>query len=89
MIQRTAAVAAAKATAAVSRRFRLGGGTALPGLVAERIDPDVIRDLAAELGQGSVIVTGTNGKTTTARLLRSIAEGRQASSPSPTAPART
>jgi UDP-N-acetylmuramyl tripeptide synthase len=74
VIQRTAAVAAAKATAAVSRRFRLGGGTALPGLVAERIDPDVIRDLAAELGQGSVIVTGTNGKTTTARLLRSIAK---------------
>ena len=74
VIQRTAAVAAAKATAAVSRRFRLGGGTALPGLVAERIDPDVIRDLAAELGQGSVIVTGTNGKTTTARMLRSIAK---------------
>ena len=74
MIQRTAAVAAAKATAAVSRRFRLGGGTALPGLVAERIDPDVIRDLAAELGRGSLIVTGTNGKTTTARLLRSIAK---------------
>jgi UDP-N-acetylmuramyl tripeptide synthase len=73
VIQRTAAVAAAKATAAVSRRFRLGGGTALPGLVAERIDPAVIQSLAAELGQGSVIVTGTNGKTTTARLLRSIA----------------
>jgi UDP-N-acetylmuramyl tripeptide synthase len=74
VIQRTAAVAAAKATAAVSRRLRLGGGTALPGLVAERIDPDVIRELAADLGQGSVIVTGTNGKTTTARLLRSIAK---------------
>jgi UDP-N-acetylmuramyl tripeptide synthase len=74
VIQRTAAVAAAKATAAVSRRFRLGGGTALPGLIAERIDPDVIRELAAELGQGSVIVTGTNGKTTTARMLRSIAK---------------
>ena len=40
VIQRTAAVAAAKAAAAVSRRFRLGGGTALPGLVAERIDLD-------------------------------------------------
>jgi UDP-N-acetylmuramyl tripeptide synthase len=73
VIQRTAAVAAAKATAAVSRRFHLGGGTALPGLVAERIDPDVISELAAELGQGSVIVTGTNGKTTTARMLRSVA----------------
>ena len=74
MIQRTAAVAAAKATAAVSRRFRLGGGTALPGLVAERIDPDVIRELSGQLGEGSVIITGTNGKTTTARLLRGIAK---------------
>jgi lipid II isoglutaminyl synthase (glutamine-hydrolysing) len=72
--QRTAAVALAKASAAVSRRFRLGGGTALPGLVAERIDPNLIHDLAAELGQGSVIVTGTNGKTTTARMLRSVAK---------------
>ena len=72
VIQRTAAVAAAKATAAVSRRFRLGGGTALPGLVAERIDPDVIQELSAQLNLGSVIITGTNGKTTTARLLRSI-----------------
>jgi lipid II isoglutaminyl synthase (glutamine-hydrolysing) len=74
VIQRTAAVAAAKVAAAVSRRFRLGGGTALPGLVAERIDPDVIRELSAQLGEGSVIVTGTNGKTTTARLLRGIAK---------------
>src|SRR5213592_560547 len=74
VIKRTAAVAAAKATAAVSRRFRLGGGTALPGLVAERIDPGVIRELSAQLGEGSVIITGTNGKTTTARLLRGIAK---------------
>jgi len=74
VIQRTAAVVAAKATAAISRRFRLGGGTALPGLVAERIDPAVIRGLSAQLGEGSVIVTGTNGKTTTARLLRGIAK---------------
>ncbi|TMB67518.1 MAG: DUF1727 domain-containing protein [Chloroflexi bacterium] len=74
MIQRTAAVAAGKATAAVSRRFRLGGGTALPGLVAQRIDPDVIRDLSGQLSEGSVIITGTNGKTTTARLLRGIAK---------------
>ena len=74
MIQRTAAVVAAKATAAFSRRFRLGGGTALPGLVAERINPSLIRELSAQLSEGSVIVTGTNGKTTTARLLRSIAK---------------
>jgi len=74
VIRRTTAVAAAKAAAALSRRFRFGGGSALPGLVAERIDPDLIAGLASELGQGSLLVTGTNGKTTTARLLRSIAK---------------
>jgi lipid II isoglutaminyl synthase (glutamine-hydrolysing) len=73
VIRRTTAVAAAKAAAALSRRFRFGGGSALPGLVAERIDPDLVVGLASELGKGSLLVTGTNGKTTTARLLRSIA----------------
>jgi len=62
-------VAAAKTARAVSRRLHLGGGTALPGLIAERIDPGIIGGLAAQLGRGSVLVTGTNGKTTTARLL--------------------
>jgi UDP-N-acetylmuramyl tripeptide synthase len=71
-MRRTAAVAAAKVAAGLSRRFRFGGGTALPGLVAERIDPEIIGGLAAGLGQGNVLVTGTNGKTTTARLLRNI-----------------
>ncbi len=73
VIRRTAAIAAAKAAATLSRRFRLGGGTALPGLVAERIDPHLVAELAAELGQGCMLVTGTNGKTTTARFIRSIA----------------
>jgi UDP-N-acetylmuramyl tripeptide synthase len=59
-------------TAGISRRFRLGGGTALPGLVAERIDPDLTPQLSSRFGQGNVLVTGTNGKTTTARLLGSV-----------------
>jgi len=73
-MRRTASVAAAKVTAGLSRRFRLGGGTALPGLVAERINPEVTSELSGRLGQGNVLVTGTNGKTTTARLLRNIAQ---------------
>ncbi len=72
-MRRIAAIAAAKGAAALTRGLRLGGGTALPGLVAERIDPDIVREMARRLGQGSVLVTGTNGKTTTARLLRSVA----------------
>jgi len=72
VMRRNLAIAGAKSAAALSRRFRLGGGTALPGLVAERIDPRVVAELASQLGRGSVLITGTNGKTTTARLLRSI-----------------
>jgi UDP-N-acetylmuramyl tripeptide synthase len=71
-VRRTAAVVAAKTAAELSRRLRVGGGTALPGLVAERLDPAFVPGLAARLGQGSVIVTGTNGKTTTAQLVRNI-----------------
>ena len=71
-MRRIAAIAAAKAAAALSQRLKMGGGTALPGLIAERIDPNIVPEMARRLGQGSVIVTGTNGKTTTARLLRGI-----------------
>src|ERR1700682_2513534 len=70
--RRTAAVVAAKTAAEISRRLRFGGGTALPGLVAERLDPGFGAGLCAMVGQGSVIVTGTNGKTTTAKLVRNI-----------------
>jgi UDP-N-acetylmuramyl tripeptide synthase len=45
----------------------------LPGLIAERIDPSALHHIAAQFGRGSVVVTGTNGKTTTARMLSAIA----------------
>jgi lipid II isoglutaminyl synthase (glutamine-hydrolysing) len=68
-LRTAAAVLAARALGHASRRLRRGGGTALPGLVAERIDPRLVRHLARQLGGGRVIVTGTNGKTTTARMI--------------------
>jgi UDP-N-acetylmuramyl tripeptide synthase len=51
------------------------GGTALPGLIALTIDPDFIAALGSELAHGVVIVSGTNGKTTTARMLSDIVRG--------------
>ena len=50
------------------------GATALPGLVAERIDRRVIEKLVADLAGGVVVVTGTNGKTTTTKMLVAILE---------------
>lgn len=60
---------AAKAAGALSSRLRRGGATALPGLVAERLDPAFVSALGSSLEGGAVLITGTNGKTTTARLL--------------------
>ena len=71
-----AAVVVGKLTRSATRTLGRGG-TAVPGLVAERFDPDVVRSLAAPL-ESAVLVTGTNGKTTTARMLAEIlrADGR-------------
>ena len=74
-MRRTAAVWAGKATGALSRLSGRGGGTTLPGDVARAIDPAVLRKLTADLSEGSVVITGTNGKTTTARLVASLLEG--------------
>ncbi|HEU5440376.1 MAG TPA: MurT ligase domain-containing protein [Ktedonobacterales bacterium] len=62
------AVVAGRAAGALSRRLHRGGGTSLPGLVAQRIYPDVIAHLAAQLRHGAVVITGTNGKTTTSGM---------------------
>lgn len=48
------------------------GGTTLPGRTAQKIEPGLVSKLAHETGKGSLVVTGTNGKTTTAALITSI-----------------
>ncbi len=71
-IRLAAAIAAGKGAGLASRHLKRGGGTALPGLVALRIDPRLVSKLGRQLSAGSVLVTGTNGKTTTSRMLASI-----------------
>ena len=75
----TAALWAGKLTSALSRGLRRGGGTTLPGDVARWIDPQILTKLSRSLAEGTVVITGTNGKTTTAALLRHIleAQGKQ------------
>ena len=48
-------------------------GTALPGLVACRIDPTILSSLGHDLGP-IILVVGTNGKTTTTRLTAAVLE---------------
>lgn len=76
-IRLAGAVAAAKGAGLASRVLGRGGGTALPGLVAERVDPQVVRHLGRQIGR-RVFVTGTNGKTTACRMLAAMfVAGRQ------------
>ena len=59
---------------AITCRWSGRGGTALPGLVAERIDPNFVEILTNLFVSEAILITGTNGKTTTARILSSIFE---------------
>ena len=66
------AVGASRAVSAFSQRAG-HAGTALPGLVAERIAPGLAARIAGDLGP-VLLVSGTNGKTTTSHLLVHILE---------------
>jgi UDP-N-acetylmuramyl tripeptide synthase len=70
-------VVAGKAARAASRLR--GGGSALPGLVAERVDPGFLAHSMADVRGGIVVVSGTNGKTTTTKMLVAVlrAHGRR------------
>ena len=50
------------------------GGSALPGKVVERIDPGFLAWTLSGLPRGVVLVSGTNGKTTTTRMVASMLE---------------
>jgi len=69
-------LAAAKAVGAVARRSGRGGGTSLPGKVLMRVEPHAIGLLAGRLRHGNVVISATNGKTTTAAMVATILERR-------------
>lgn len=70
--RRAMGVAIAKAARTSARQLGRGGGTSLPGLIAQRFDPNIVADLAGQIPRGVVLVSGTNGKTTTSRMLRAM-----------------
>lgn len=53
-----------------------GGGTALPGLFVEKIDASFVPDTLAQLPRGVVIISGTNGKTTTTKMVVELLESQ-------------
>lgn len=69
-----ASVSASRLTAAIIQRLGRGGGTSAPGLVAQKLDPGMLTQLAAQLPFGAIVVAGTNGKTTTSRIIADVLE---------------
>jgi len=67
-------LALARAAGALARRAGRGGGTSLPGKLLVRLQPDAIGLLSGRLKGGSVVVSATNGKTTTAAMAASVLE---------------
>lgn len=53
-----------------------GGGSALPGLVVEKINPNFIGNMLGNLKHGVVVVSGTNGKTTTTKMVVELLESQ-------------
>ncbi|MCH4053521.1 MAG: MurT ligase domain-containing protein [Atopobiaceae bacterium] len=68
------AVAAGDVTGFVLRRVLGRRGGQLPGRVALAVDPGLIGELSGKLRRGSIVVCGTNGKTTTNNIVASSIE---------------
>ena len=68
------AISAGKLAGASGRFFRIGGGTSLPGMIARRIDPNVLKSVVGTSRAKKIVITGSNGKTTTARMTAAIAD---------------
>ncbi|MEE1296071.1 MAG: Mur ligase family protein, partial [Bifidobacterium sp.] len=68
-----ATLALGKAVRWASRVTR-HGGSAFPGKVVEQADPDFLKRTLAQLPLGVVLVSGTNGKTTTTRMVAMMLE---------------
>lgn len=55
------------------RRFRPGGGSALPGLLLSKVAPKLLAKTLRNFAQGVVVITGSAGKSTTTKMVVAIA----------------
>jgi len=68
------AISAGKLVGATGRLLRVSGGTSLPGMVARRIDPNILKSVIGASKAKKIVITGSNGKTTTSRMTATIAK---------------
>jgi lipid II isoglutaminyl synthase (glutamine-hydrolysing) len=72
-VRLTFAIVCAHLVARLVRLLRIGAGTALPGRVAVALCPGIAASFARQLCDGVILITGTNGKTTTTALVSAAA----------------
>ncbi len=70
----TAALALGRAARFALRRMLRRGGSAGPGLLADRVSPGLLARSLAALPHGLVVVSGSSGKSTTTRMLAALLE---------------
>jgi len=84
-LPRALVAGAARGAGRLSKRLGQGGGTSIPGLILTRLRPQATAEMALAVPNGVVLVSGTNGKTTTARLVRAALDASGAKVASNTA----
>ena len=72
------AATAARGAGRLSQKLGRGGGTTIPGLLLNRLRPEATAEMARSVSGGVILVSGTNGKTTTARLVRAALDANGA-----------
>lgn len=68
-MQLVLAILAARLSICFIRLFRLGEATSLPGKIAAIICPNIFQKLCRQIREGVILISGTNGKSTTSLLL--------------------
>jgi lipid II isoglutaminyl synthase (glutamine-hydrolysing) len=68
------ALAAGKVAGTAAQALKLGGGTSVSGAVARHIDPEILQKVATASDASKLVVTGSNGKTTTCRMIAALSE---------------
>src|SRR3989337_615784 len=68
MLKTRAAILLGKSIFSLTRILKLGGGYAAPGLYGLKLDPDLVKKLINRKAK-NIVITGTNGKTTTSKLI--------------------
>lgn len=59
----------------ISKTLGLGAGETWPGEIALKLRPHIAGSLATSLSKGIIVIAGTNGKTTTSLMIKTVLEG--------------